>query len=67
MKSIYLAIAAAIAAIGTGVIIYKKRDYIRNSFATGSQRAKGMARSTWGRVADAAGKLGHTERDSQPS
>lgn len=76
MKSIYLAIAGAVALAGLGVIAYKKRDYIRSSFTMGQNKVSGLgsrvwgrvdnaARSTAGRVANAARDLTHTERDPQ--
>jgi len=45
-----------------GLMNYKR---VAEWLTVGENKARGMARSAWGRVANAADNLTHTERDPQ--
>lgn len=68
MRSVYFGVATALSAILAGILIWRKREIIRGSFS--KVKTRGMARSVWGRVEQAAedvaktiNNLTHTERD----
>lgn len=74
MKTLYIAIASIVAAAGIGIAVYKNREYLRSHLGSSVEKARGMAdkawgeaRSTAGRVANAANDLLHTEKDSPNS
>ncbi len=45
-----------------GIMNYKR---VAEWFTNGESKVRGMSRSTWGKVADAADQILHTERDPQ--
>jgi hypothetical protein len=67
MRSLYFGIAGCLVIAAIAVFGWTKRDYIKNTFNAGVPKVEGMARSTWGRVSNAASDLLHTERDPQVS
>lgn len=63
MKTLYIAIASAIAAVVSGTLIWKNRKKIHDFSCELSGTAKTKARSVWGKVENAASNLVHTEKD----
>ena len=78
MKTLYIVIASIAAALGIGLLIWKKPELFKptvdktknmadkawGSTTSAVNKAATAARSTAGRVADAASDLLHTERDN---
>lgn len=79
MKTLYVTLVAIAAALGIGLFVWKNPEFFSKNISPSIDRAKNMADRTWGaarstagRVADAAGDLLHTEKDppntpSQPA
>jgi hypothetical protein len=78
MKTLYITLVAIGAALGIGLLIWKKPELFKPSVdkaknladrtwgatRNAANKAADTARSTAGRVANAAGDLLHTERDN---
>ena len=59
---VILGIAAVLAVIGS-ILVWRAAPNSKIGQAT--DRVHGTAKSVWGKVEDAASKLGHTEKDPQ--
>lgn len=67
-RNIYLSFAAGFAAVilvFAGVVVWRRRFEIKAKLGTGKAKVRGMARSWYGRVANASDRVIHTERDPQ--
>lgn len=69
-RNIYIGIASVVVAIvlvATGITVWKRRSEIKDTLDTGRRKVRRMARSWYGRVANAADTVVHTERDPNTS
>lgn len=67
-RNVYIAVASCVAvvcvAVGS-VYMWRNRVFVKQRFNLNVNKTKGMARSAWGRVEQAADRIAHTERDPQ--
>lgn len=66
MKTLYFVVGGTVSAVAAGFAIWKNRAYLKTNVPLFGKKVKTRARSSYGRVKDAASEVFHTETP-QPS